>query len=133
MTGAVLADPDPEPAHTRVRMQLGPAPGTHGARRLAFVDPRRFGTGELLLGSDALEAFFAARLGLEPFDEGFTAEHLRALAKGGGADQVSCWTSAGSPASATSTPMRRCSGRASTRCRPAGRLAREQYARLARA
>jgi formamidopyrimidine-DNA glycosylase len=53
-----------------------------GARKLAFVDPRRFGTGELLLGSDALEEFFAARLGLEPFDEGFTTEHLRALAKG---------------------------------------------------
>src|SRR5277367_485459 len=25
MTGAVLADPDPEPPHTRVRMELGPA------------------------------------------------------------------------------------------------------------
>jgi formamidopyrimidine-DNA glycosylase len=46
------------------------------------VDPRRFGTGELLLGSDALDAFLAARLGLEPFDAGFTAEHLRALARG---------------------------------------------------
>ena len=48
-----------------------------------IVDPRRFGTGELLLGSDALEAFFAARLGVEPFEEGFTAGHLRALAQGG--------------------------------------------------
>lgn len=100
MTGAVLADPDPEPSHTRVRMRLGPLSGAKRARdggrgtdagaavkrgagrNLAFVDPRRFGTGELLLGSDALEEFFAARLGLEPFDEGFTAEHLRALAKG---------------------------------------------------
>jgi formamidopyrimidine-DNA glycosylase len=111
MTGAVLSDPDPEPLHTRVRMLLGPprgargtraggarsgrsagggaraAPGARGgaaarARRLAFVDPRRFGTGELLLGSDALESFLAARLGLEPFDEGFTAEHLHSLARG---------------------------------------------------
>ena len=83
MTGAVLADPDPEPAHTRVRMQLGPPPRARGGtRRLAIVDPRRFGTGELLLGDEAMEAFFAARLGLEPFDERFTAEHLRALAKG---------------------------------------------------
>jgi formamidopyrimidine-DNA glycosylase len=100
MTGAVLADPDPEPAHVRVRMQLGCAsrsrtPGarkagaeparagaTRADRRLAIVDARRFGTGELLLGSDALEAFFAARLGLEPFDERFTAEHLRGLARG---------------------------------------------------
>jgi formamidopyrimidine-DNA glycosylase len=76
MTGSVLADPDPEPAHTRVRMLLS------GARRLAIVDPRRFGTGELLLGGDALEAFFAARLGVEPFDARFTAERLRALARG---------------------------------------------------
>src|ERR1700683_132679 len=76
MTGSVLADPDPEPAHTRVRILLS------RGRRLAIVDPRRFGTGELLLGSDAMESFFAARLGLEPFDERFTAEHLRTLARG---------------------------------------------------
>ncbi len=84
MTGAVLADPDPEPAHTRVRVRLGARKGEgRGAgRRLALVDPRRFGTGELLLGSEAMEEFFAARLGLEPFDERFTAEHLHALAKG---------------------------------------------------
>ncbi len=92
MTGAVLCDPEREPAHTRVRLRLGPAPGrggtrtergrAEGSRHLVIVDPRRFGTGELLLGSDALEAFFAARLGLEPFDERFTGEHLRSIAKG---------------------------------------------------
>jgi formamidopyrimidine-DNA glycosylase len=99
MTGTVLSDPDPEPLHTRVRMLLGPARGARargegpsgmgaraqaprGGRRLAFVDPRRFGTGELLLGADALRRFLAARLGLEPFDEGFTVEHLRGLARG---------------------------------------------------
>ena len=76
MTGAVLFDPDPEPPHTRVRIELGQG------HRLAIVDPRRFGTGELLLGQEALEAFFAARLGLEPLDELFTAEHLRAQARG---------------------------------------------------
>ena len=76
MTGALLWDPEGEPAHTRVRIELAPA------ARLLITDPRRFGTGELLLGEDALEAFFAARLGLEPFDERFTAEHLRALARG---------------------------------------------------
>ncbi len=81
MTGAVLADPDPEPPHTRVRVELGPVRGQRGGRRLAIVDPRRFGTGELLLGADAQEAFFAARLGLEPFDALFTAEHMRGLAK----------------------------------------------------
>ncbi|HTU77127.1 MAG TPA: bifunctional DNA-formamidopyrimidine glycosylase/DNA-(apurinic or apyrimidinic site) lyase [Solirubrobacteraceae bacterium] len=81
MTGAVLADPDPEPAHVRVRMQLGRRARTRGVR-LVIDDPRRFGTGELLPGADALRAFFAARLGCEPFDESFTVEHLRELAKG---------------------------------------------------
>ena len=82
MTGTVLCDPDPEPAHTRVRLTLGP-PRSHAAvRRLCLVDPRRFGSGELLLGAAAMEAFFAARLGLEPFDPAFTVEHLRALARG---------------------------------------------------
>jgi formamidopyrimidine-DNA glycosylase len=76
MTGAVLCEPKPEPAHVRVRLELRPK------RRLTIVDPRRFGTGELLLGSQALDEFFAARLGLEPLDEGFTGEHLRALARG---------------------------------------------------
>lgn len=81
MTGSVLIDPDPEPAHTRVRVQLGPVRRGRRGLRLAFVDPRRFGTGELLLGTAAMEEFFAARLGLEPFDERFTGAHLRALAK----------------------------------------------------
>jgi len=76
MTGALLWEPKPEPASVRVRIQLRPR------RRLVIVDPRRFGTGELLLGSEALEAFFLARLGFEPFDERFTAEHLRGLARG---------------------------------------------------
>jgi formamidopyrimidine-DNA glycosylase len=78
MTGAVLVDADPEPAHTRVRITLGPAGGV----RLVVIDPRRFGTGQLLLGTPALDAFLAARLGPEPFDEDFTAEHLRAVARG---------------------------------------------------
>jgi formamidopyrimidine-DNA glycosylase len=82
MTGVVLSDPDPEPPHTRVRLDFAPASARAGGRhRLVIVDPRRFGTGELLLGSEALEAFFTARLGLEPLDEGFTVEHLRALAR----------------------------------------------------
>ena len=67
---------------TRARRRAATWGGGVGGRRLAIVDPRRFGTGELLLGAQALEAFFAARLGLEPFDERFTPEHLRALARG---------------------------------------------------
>jgi formamidopyrimidine-DNA glycosylase len=91
MTGSVLAAPDPEPPHTRVRIELGPrargvgaAPGTgpRGGLRLAITDPRRFGTGELLLGTDALRLFLDARLGLEPFDEGFTDRHLHRVTRG---------------------------------------------------
>jgi formamidopyrimidine-DNA glycosylase len=76
MTGAVLLEPKPEPTHVRVRIELKPK------RRLVIVDPRRFGTGELLLGSPALEEFLAARLGVEPLGEEFTADHLRAEARG---------------------------------------------------
>jgi formamidopyrimidine-DNA glycosylase len=75
MTGSVLCNPNPEPSHVRVRIELDD--GTH----LAIADPRRFGTGELLLGSAELERFFAQRLGFEPLDERFTVEHLRALAR----------------------------------------------------
>jgi formamidopyrimidine-DNA glycosylase len=81
MTGVLLYEPDGEPAHTRVRMELR-APRGGRSRRLVILDARRFGTGELLLGSEAVEEFFGARLGLEPFDERFTAEHLRELARG---------------------------------------------------
>jgi formamidopyrimidine-DNA glycosylase len=152
MTGAVLAAPDPEQAHVRVRLELGRAAragsgrgagsepvggsgerarSTRGRRALAIVDPRRFGTGELLLGGDALEAFFAARLGLEPFDERFTAEHLRGLARGRTA-----------PIKAFLLDQRRIAGVGNIYAdealfragihprRPAGRLTREQYARL---
>jgi formamidopyrimidine-DNA glycosylase len=85
MTGSVLYEPDPEPAHVRVRIELGPAPGQRRARRrarIAITDPRRFGTGELVEGAEALDEFFEQRLGLEPFDERFTTEHLGALMRG---------------------------------------------------
>jgi formamidopyrimidine-DNA glycosylase len=125
MTGAVLCEPRPEPTHVRVRIDLSPK------RRLVIVDPRRFGTGELLLGQEALERFFAARLGLEPLEEGFTAEHLRGLARGRTA-----------PIKAFLLDQRRIAGvgniyadealfRAGIHpLRPAGRLSIEQYVRL---
>jgi formamidopyrimidine-DNA glycosylase len=47
-----------------------------------FCDPRRFGTGELALGSEARDAFFATRVGIEPLGGELTGERLRALAKG---------------------------------------------------
>jgi formamidopyrimidine-DNA glycosylase len=105
MTGAILCEPSSEEAHVRVRLTLGSPGGAtagrgdgkgrrpaleHGAVRgegrgrwlhLAIVDPRRFGTGQPVLGAAALEAFFAARLGLEPLDERFTREHLSELAR----------------------------------------------------
>ena len=76
MTGTLLLDPVELPAHTRVSFVLDA-----GAHRVAFVDPRRFGTGELALGSAALDAFLGARLGLEPFDPEFTGRHLHALTR----------------------------------------------------
>jgi formamidopyrimidine-DNA glycosylase len=76
MTGSVLHAPDPEPAHARVWIELdrgGP---------LAIADPRRFGTGELLLGVQARDEFFAQRLGVEPLLQEFTAARMRSLARG---------------------------------------------------
>jgi formamidopyrimidine-DNA glycosylase len=74
MTGTLLLNPpEGRPAHTRVTFDLGDD-------RLQFVDPRRFGTGELALGEDARDDFFAARLGVEPFEPEFTGEHVYALA-----------------------------------------------------
>jgi formamidopyrimidine-DNA glycosylase len=154
MTGSVLWEPPADQAHVRVRMTLGPAAaktapprdrgrrsvakagpasraGREGRMRLAVVDPRRFGTGELLLGSQALEDFFAARLGLEPLDERFTAEHLRELARGRSA-----------PIKALLLDQRRIAGvgniyanealyRAGIHpLRPAGRLSSGQHSRL---
>ncbi len=128
MTGTVLCDPDPEPTHVRVRIQLS------GGACLVIVDPRRFGTGELLLGGDALEEFFQARLGLEPLDERFTAEYLRAQAHGRTA-----------PIKAFLLDQRRVAGvgniyadealyRAGIHpLRAAGRLSRDQYRSLAEA
>jgi formamidopyrimidine-DNA glycosylase len=130
MTGAVLYNPKPDRSeigqpHTRVRIGLG------RGRRLTIVDPRRFGTGELLLGEEALEAFFAARLGLEPLDELYTADYLRAQARGRTA-----------PVKAFLLDQRRVAGigniyadealfRAGIHpLRPAGRLSGEQYERL---
>src|SRR5918998_5535217 len=75
MTGTLLLDPPEPPRHARVRFALD------DGRELIFNDPRRFGTGELALGSAAREEFFAARLGVEPFSPDFTSAHLYALTK----------------------------------------------------
>ena len=76
MTGTLLFDPPTEPVHTRVRFALD------DGHRLIYVDPRRFGTGHLLAGAPARNAYLTLRLGVEPFTPEFTAEHLRRIARG---------------------------------------------------
>jgi formamidopyrimidine-DNA glycosylase len=76
MTGALLFDPEADPLHTRVRMRLD------GGHRLIYVDPRRFGTGHLLLGEAERDAYLAERLGVEPLTPEFTTDHLRRIARG---------------------------------------------------
>ena len=75
MTGALLLDPPPGEPYERVRFALE-------GRQLLFCDPRRFGTGVVLLGAEPLEDYFAARLGVEPLSPAFSADALRALAAG---------------------------------------------------
>jgi formamidopyrimidine-DNA glycosylase len=78
MTGNLLLIPageEGERPHTRVRIALD------DGSRLLFCDPRRFGTGLVLLGDAARDAYFERRLGVEPLGPDFTADALRALAR----------------------------------------------------
>ncbi len=125
MTGTLLYDADPALPHTRVRFELDD--GHH----LTWVDPRRFGTGELADGTGALEAFLGARLGVEPFSDEFTVQALREQARGRRA-----------PVKAFLLDQRRVAGVGNIYAdealfrarihplRPAGRLDRAQLARL---
>jgi formamidopyrimidine-DNA glycosylase len=80
MTGNLLlvkpADDAADRPHLRVRFELD------SGERLLFVDVRRFGTGVVLLGPDALREYFDARLGVEPLSPDFTAEALREISRG---------------------------------------------------
>jgi formamidopyrimidine-DNA glycosylase len=77
MTGnLLLAGDGAERPHLRARLALD------SGESVLFVDVRRFGTGVVLLGSQARDAYFDARLGLEPLSPDFTVEALRALARG---------------------------------------------------
>ena len=77
MTGTLLLDPSDDPPYERVRLVLD-----GGRHEVRFCDPRRFGTGELALGRPALDAFFEARLGMEPLGDGLSGAALRRLARG---------------------------------------------------
>ena len=70
MTGTLLYDAPPDARYVRVRFVLD------DGHVVSFCDPRRFGTGQLALGGSRLDAFFDARLGVEPLGADFTTEHL---------------------------------------------------------
>jgi len=78
MTGTLLIDPPPPTPYRRVRFVFD----GRGAREVAFCDPRRFGTGELVLGREGLDAFFATRVGIEPLSDELTGPALAAMARG---------------------------------------------------
>ena len=75
MTGNLLIAGDEPPPYARVLLRLD------SGETIAFTDPRRFGTGVVLLGDDALEDYFTSRLGVEPLSPDFTTDALRALAR----------------------------------------------------
>jgi formamidopyrimidine-DNA glycosylase len=79
MTGNLLclgaADAE-EPSHVRVRLVLDTG------ERIVFDDVRRFGTGAVIDGRDALEQYLGSRLGPEPLGAEFTAELLGRQASG---------------------------------------------------
>jgi formamidopyrimidine-DNA glycosylase len=79
MTGNLLrvSEEEDEPGRPYVRARLV----LHDGHRVLFCDPRRFGTGEVLLGPDALADYFRSRVGIEPLSPDFTADALRALAR----------------------------------------------------
>ncbi len=80
MTGNLLiaaaAEAGSQRPYLRARLRLG------SGAELLFCDPRRFGTGVVLLGSEARDAYFAERLGVEPLEPEFTTDALRAIAAG---------------------------------------------------
>jgi formamidopyrimidine-DNA glycosylase len=74
MTGTILIDPLGSIGHERA--EFGLSDGT----RIVFNDPRRFGTAELVSTAE-LDDWFRMRLGLEPFDDGFSEEHFFQLTR----------------------------------------------------
>jgi formamidopyrimidine-DNA glycosylase len=75
MTGNLLIIGDQQPPYTRVLLPIDTG------ETIAFTDPRRFGTGVVVLGDDGLDDYFRSRLGVEPLSPDFTTDALRALAR----------------------------------------------------
>jgi formamidopyrimidine-DNA glycosylase len=125
MTGVLLYDPVVEPLHTRVRFQLD------AGHRLVYIDPRRFGTGHLLHSTAARDAYFAGRVGAEPFTPAFTVDYLRAAARGRRIPAKSFLLDQRSIAGVGNIYADEALFRARIHpLRPAGRLTRPQLARL---
>jgi formamidopyrimidine-DNA glycosylase len=78
MTGNLLLVPPGDTERRFKRVQIDLDDGHH----VLFCDARRFGTGIVLLGHDAVHDYFAGRVGLEPLGPDFTAEALRGMASG---------------------------------------------------
>jgi len=70
------AEDTPERKYVRARVVLG------DGHRVLFADPRRFGTGHVLLGDEARDEYFSTRLGVEPLGPEFTPEAMSDLARG---------------------------------------------------
>jgi formamidopyrimidine-DNA glycosylase len=78
MTGNLLLVPPGDTDRRFKRVQIDLDDGRH----VIFADARRFGTGVVLLGHDAVHDYFQGRVGLEPLGPDFTAEALRGMASG---------------------------------------------------
>jgi formamidopyrimidine-DNA glycosylase len=80
MTGNLLwfdpAENQDVPRYLRFRMTL------EDGGRILFADLRRFGTGIVADGRDALDDYLGSRLGPEPLDPSFTLERLKEQATG---------------------------------------------------
>jgi formamidopyrimidine-DNA glycosylase len=84
MTGNLLAIPEDAPApesHLRGQLWLS-TPRGKSSGSLAFTDPRRFGTAELLPDARSLNEYLSARLGPEPFNEAFNGPYLHSHTRG---------------------------------------------------
>ena len=112
MTGAVLFDPDPEPPHTRVRIELGQGQPA-GDRRSAPVRHRRAAARPGGAGGVLRRAARPGAVGRVVHRRAFARSGARANGAGEG---VPARSASHRRRRATSTPTRRCSARASTRC-----------------